>query len=207
MPTNVAHEAYSAALETAVPPLVQAIRDAGAAIAQTYQMPLENVTGELAQLIKETLSDTGLIRGNAVFWRCRARVYDAHHLDTPEVDSDPDRPLEAPGAEVIRGLPDVVAWGCAFARMHHHTPCAGLGKTHTRALQTARAMLSRRGNGTAVITIEYTTTRMAFAHETPAKRYMTLKIAVVKVGSEGDTFEAEPPRKMPSTTILKNNSI
>lgn len=188
--------AYEVALLTSVASCSSFVKAQATKLAEEHQLPEDEVRAELATAVKDTVCTLGYGRGNAVFWRTRARIYDNRDIETPEADSDPDRPITAPGAEVIRSLTEVAAWACALARMHHGTPCMGLGKNQTRAIQTVRNMIYRRGDGTGTMTIHYTTKRMVFAHQTPEARYMTLRVDLVRIGSEGD-IESEAPRRIP----------
>lgn len=185
---------YSIALSHAAAECAAHVKAIAAPLSATFGLPPSAVDSELANAVADMLRDTGYSHGNGTMWRCRALIYDDRDLGNPEADSDPGLPPEAPGDEVLKGLPAVAAWGCTLARMHHHTPCMGLGKNQTRAIQTVRNMLYRRGDGTGVMTIPYTTTRMVLGSQAPQPLHMTMKIHLVKVGSDADVARVTPRR-------------
>lgn len=91
-------------------------------------------------------------------WRVRVRLYRAGQ-DTPEADTDPDRPADAPGATVLAGLPAVVEHLRTLAMGWHGSLSSTLTGLEleplTRKLKSLRTTLGRRGDGTAVWRVPY----------------------------------------------------
>jgi len=86
----------------------------------------------------------------AAYWRCRFRFY-KHGRDEPEQDTDSELPPDAPGTEIIRGLPAVATALLDYARVvHGNVALNGLSTgTLRESLRSLRPTLSRRkGNAT-----------------------------------------------------------
>jgi hypothetical protein len=91
----------------------------------------------------------------AAQWRTRIRLYAAAKPDEPLADTDPERPPDAPGTMVLRGLPEVATILSELAASYHGTACVGLDlATLLHKLRGLRPTLSRRG-GDAVWRLGY----------------------------------------------------
>lgn len=92
-------------------------------------------------------------------WRVRVRLYRAGQ-DTPEADTDDDRPADAPGATVLAGLPAVAEHLQTLALSWHAPETVQLLDTETlgRKLKSLRTTLGRGGTGSAVWRVPYQVT-------------------------------------------------
>jgi hypothetical protein len=139
------------------------MHDAADAIAAAHN--LDNV--ETFDLIKRALMGqfTGATSfehdARAARWRCRFRLYEtAKGKDAdPEADSDPELPPDAPGVEIIAGLPAVGTALVELARAYHDgAQLSGLSPEHlAKGLRGLRPTLSRN-KGVATWRMNYDTT-------------------------------------------------
>ena len=156
---------------------------------------------ELIPALKDMVDDV-YSDGRTVLWCCRARLYESTHPSDPVSDSDSQLDPDQPGTALVRSLPAVAAWGCNYARGYHNVPCVGLGKHQTTPVQNTRNMLSRRGDGTAFMTIPYETTRRTIGQSSrgAATMYMPLRIDIVRKTNTDERGIQAQLRKMPSIT-------
>lgn len=89
-------------------------------------------------------------------WRVRVRLYRAGQ-DTPEADTDDDRPADAPGAKVFAGLFAVSEHLRELAVSWHAPETVHLLDVETlgRKLKSLRTALGRGGTGAAVWRVPY----------------------------------------------------
>jgi len=93
----------------------------------------------------------------ASYWRVRLKLFKSSDGGL-EADSDPELPLEEPGATVVRGLPGVAEWAGELVEAFH----GGRGETAKwldnattqKRLKSLRPTLSRK-HGKAVWRVDY----------------------------------------------------
>lgn len=86
----------------------------------------------------------------AAMWRMRVRLYPDARPGDPAADSDPELPVDAPGAGVVAGLPGVAEELAALATAFHKGAVTGLEEATLRhSLRSLRPTLHRRGGNAA----------------------------------------------------------
>jgi hypothetical protein len=175
------HHVYEAAAISRADGFMKQIRADAEKLHVSPQLYVRFVVGQM--LGEEKLND-----GRAREWRVRLRLYNYLGSDEPEADSDDTLLADQPGATIIRGLSNVVAWVIELATNYHGVACAGLEEgTLRKKIPTLRTQMSNRGDRTGVIRATYEVIVNGEA------RHMLARIDVCRA----DRVDDEPPRRLP----------
>lgn len=115
-------------------------------LAQATGVALPAAYSALLHELGRRLKAYSAVDGRAEQWRVRVRLYRTDRMNEPEADSDPDAAADAPGTEVVHGLPGVATHLAQLATHFHGSLPAGLEDATLRhRLKSLRPTLSRNG--------------------------------------------------------------
>ena len=117
------------------------------ALSAALKMAPRSAAAHLLGLAAQAAGD-----GRAASWAVRLRILDASH-DTV-ADTDPDRPHEAPGEDVVQGLPAIATWAAELVRQFHPAVREPQHLFASR-VPSLRVALTRNGAGRATWAVRY----------------------------------------------------
>lgn len=144
-------------LESGVAAVLARLTDEAAKLATSAGTTRDFAYEALAHELATHLTPAALSDKRRRPFKVRVRLYDAKDLDTIKADTDPDVPVDGPGALVLHGLPAVCAELADLAAKYHGKPCVGLELSTLRwRLNGLRPTLSRRKHlGNATWRVDY----------------------------------------------------